>query len=146
MSKSLVNLAKLHCSALVLEDLGKISKKGKAKRYVQKSQWSFYQLETFLKYKAALLGVPILYVNPAYTSQICSRCGSINKLNGKHYKCSCGHFDHRDSNAAFNISAKGYFHDGQTVGHSASIVRHIGVPLNQRVKKAIQLESSGGAR
>jgi len=32
--------------------LGKISKKGKAKRYVQKSQWSFYQLETFIKYKA----------------------------------------------------------------------------------------------
>jgi putative transposase len=146
VSKSLVDYAKLHRSAIVLEDLGKISKKGKAKRYVQKSQWSFYQLETFIKYKAALLGIPIFYVNPAYTSQVCSRCGSINKPNGKHYKCSCGHFDHRDSNAAFNISANEWFIYEQTAGHSASVVGHIGVPPNQSSKKVVQLESSGGAR
>lgn len=146
VSRSIVDYAKLHRSAIVLENLGKISKKGKAKRYVQKSQWSFYQLETFIKYKAALLGIPIVYVNPAYTSQVCSRCGSINKPNGKHYKCSCGHFDHRDSNAAFNISANGWFFDEQTVGHSASIVGRIGGPLNQSSEKAVQLESSGGAR
>ena len=34
----------------------------------------------------------------------------------------------------------------QTVGHSASAVGHIGVPLNQSSEKAVQLESSGGAR
>ncbi len=146
VSRSIVDYAKLHRSAIVLEDLGKISKKGKAKRYVQKSQWSFYQLEVFIKYKAALLGVPIMYVNPAYTSQVCSRCGNINKINGKYYKCSCGHFDHRDTNAAFNISANAWFLDEQTVEHSASIVRHIGSPLNQRTKKVVQLESLGGAR
>jgi len=146
VSKSLVDYAKLHRSAIVLEDLGKISKKGKAKRYVQKSQWSFYQLETFIKYKAALLGIPIFYVNPAYTSQVCSRCGSINKPNGKHYKCSCGHFDHRDSNAAFNISANEWFIYEQTAGPSASVVPCIGDGLNQSSKKVVQLESSGGAR
>lgn len=146
VSRSIVDYAKSHCLAIVLEDLGKISKKGKAKRYVQKSQWSFYQLETFIKYKAALLGIPIYFVNPAYTSQVCSRCGSINKPNGKNYKCSCSHFDHRDSNAAFNISANGWFLYEQTVGHSASTVRPIGGPLNQSSKKVVQLESSGGAR
>jgi putative transposase len=88
VSRTIVDYAKLHRSVLVLEDLGQISKKGKAKKYVQKSQWSFYQLETFIKYKAALLGVPVIYVNPAYTSQICSKCGSLNKANGKHYMCS----------------------------------------------------------
>jgi len=146
VSRSVVDYAKLHSLAIVLEDLGKISKKGKAKRYVQKSQWSFYQLETFIKYKASLLGIPIYFVNPAYTSQVCSRCGSINKPNGKNYKCSCSHFDHRDSNAAFNISANGWFFYEQTVGHSASAVRHIGGPLNQSSEKVVQLESSGGAR
>jgi putative transposase len=146
VSRSVVDHAKLHRSAIVLEDLGKISKKGKAKRYVQKAQWSFYQLETFIKYKAALLGVPIFYVNPSYTSQVCSRCGSINKPNGKNYKCSCSHFDHRDSNAAFNISANGWFLYEQTVGHSASTVGHIGGPPKQSSEKAVQLESSGGAR
>lgn len=146
VSRSVVDYAKSHRLAIVLEDLGKISKKVKAKRYVQKSQWSFYQLETFVKYKASLLGIPIYFVNPAYTSQLCSRCGSINKPNGKNYKCSCSHFDHRDSNAAFNISANGWFLYEQTVGHSASAVRSIGGPLNQGSEKAVQLESSGGAR
>ncbi|MFW6173096.1 MAG: RNA-guided endonuclease InsQ/TnpB family protein [Elusimicrobiota bacterium] len=147
VSRSIVDHAKSHRSAIVLEDLGKISKKGKAKRYVQKSQWSFSQLETFIKYKAALLGVPILYVNPAYASQVCSKCGSINKPNGKNYECSsCSHFDHRDSNAAFNLSANGRFLYYQTVGHSTSAVGYIGGPLNQSSEKAVQLESSGGAR
>ena len=143
VSRAVVDYAKSHRCAIVLEDLGDIAKKGKAKRYVQKSQWSFYQLETFIKYKAPLLGVPLIYVDPAYTSQECSRCGSLNKLNGKNYKCSnCGHFDHRDANAAFNISKRG----GQTATHSVVAVRCIGDPLNQRIDKAIQLESSGGAR
>ena len=146
MSRSIVDFADKHCSAIVLEDLGKISKKGKAKRYVQKSQWSFYQLETFIKYKATLLGIPIFYVNPAYTSQVCSRCGSVNSPNGKKYRCSCSHFDHRDSNAAFNISANGWFFYEQTVGQSASAVRHIGGPLNRSSKNMVQLESSVGAR
>ncbi|OFW63457.1 MAG: hypothetical protein A2Z35_02575 [Actinobacteria bacterium RBG_19FT_COMBO_36_27] len=147
VSRSIVDLAEKHRSAIVLEDLGKISKKGKAKRYVQKSQWSFYQLETFIKYKAALLGIPIFYVNPAYTSQVCSRCGNINKPNGKLYKCSCGNLTHRDVNAAFNISANAWFLYGQTARHNASVVGYIGdSPLNQSFKKVIQLESSGGAR
>jgi len=146
ISKSIVNFADKHRSAIVLEDLGKISKKGKAKRYVQKSQWSFYQLETFIKYKAALLGIPIFFVNPAYTSQVCSRCGSINKPNGKNYKCSCGNLTHRDVNAAFNISANAWFLDEQTAEQNAYVVGRIGDPLNQSSEKAVQLESSGGAR
>jgi len=146
VSHSVVDYAKSHRLAIVLEDLGKISKKGKAKRYVQKSQWSFYQLETFIKYKASLLGIPIYFVNPAYTSQVCSRCGSINRPNGKNYKCSCTHFDHRDSNAAFNISVNGWFLYEQMAGHSASTMPFIGDGLNQSSEKAVQLESSGGAR
>ena len=143
VSRTVVDYAKLHRSAIVLEDLGEISKKGKAKRYVQKSQWSFFQLETFIKYKAALLGVPVIYVNPAYTSQECSRCGSLNKTSGKHYKCSkCGYFCHRDVNAAFNISKLG----DKTVGEKVPIVGLIDNPLNWTTVKAVELESSGGAR
>jgi transposase len=58
--------------------------------------------------EAALLGIPVIEVNPAYTSQDCSRCGQRNTPNGKSYVCEhCGHKDHRDANAAFNIGVRG---------------------------------------
>jgi len=107
VSRAVVNYACNTSSAIVLEDLGEINK-GKIKNKVQKSQWSFYQLLIFIKYKAVLAGIPVYSVNPAYTSKSCSRCGSINNVNGKRFKCAeCGHVDHRDSNAAFNIAYRG---------------------------------------
>jgi len=140
VSKTIVNLAKTHCSAIVLENLGKISKKGKAKRYVQKSQWSFHQLESFIKYKAALLGIPVYYVSSNYTSQICNKCGSINKINGKNYKCSkCGHVAHRDENAALNIRDRMI---GQG-GICKVLPGLIDNPLNRTIPALIESESLG---
>jgi putative transposase len=108
-SKTVVDYAAEHRRAIVLENLGGVRKEGsKIKRYSEKNQWAFFQLETFIKYKAALRGVPVVYVNPAYTSQMCSRCGSIHKPSGKRYECAaCGHKEHRDANAAFNIGRLG---------------------------------------
>lgn len=106
VSHAIVEHAQKHHSAIVLEDLQGI-RKGKARRYVEKSQWAFYQLEQFILYKSVLSGVPVFYVNPRNTSKGCSQCGSINNPNGKHYKCSeCGHVSHRDVNAAFNIAQR----------------------------------------
>jgi putative transposase len=108
-SRTVVDYAASHRRAVVLEDLSNVRSKGsRIRRYSEKNQWAYYQLETFIKYKAALRGVPIIYVNPAYTSQACSRCGSIHKPSGKRYNClACGHQEHRDSNAAFNIARLG---------------------------------------
>ena len=51
-----------------------------------------------------MLGVPIAYIDLKYTSQTCSRCGHIGNRNGKNFECpDCGHVEHADVNAAFNI-------------------------------------------
>ena len=106
VSKGIVDYAALYCRSIALEDLSGARKEGsKIKRYTEKGQWSYAQLETFIRYKAALRGVPVISVNPAYTSQTCTRCGSRHKPVGKLFRCgTCGHSNHRDVEAAFNIA------------------------------------------
>jgi len=110
ISRKIVNMAKDQNAALVFEDLKGICNTSKRQRKSFKYalySWSFYQLQTFVEYKSKLLGVPVLYVDPAYTSQDCSRCGARGQRNGKEFKCPvCGHVDHADVNAAFNIALR----------------------------------------
>jgi len=109
VSKTVVDYATTHCRAIVLENLSTVRTKGsKIRKYSEKNQWAYAQLETFIRYKAALRGVSVVTVDPAYTSQECCKCGHIQKPNGKKYLCAvCSHREHRDANAAFNIARRG---------------------------------------
>ena len=74
------------------------------------NNWSFFQLEQFLTYKAAAKGVGVVFVDARYTSQRCSKCGHIKKANRKYqsiFKCrKCGFSHNADLNAAKNICLK----------------------------------------
>lgn len=118
ISKILVTQAKAANQAIVLENLKGISKNVRkdAKRLSHKqrnkhSNWSFYQLRSFIQYKAAMYGVPVILINPKNTSRTCSECGYCDKANRKNqddFKClSCGHKETADLNAAKNISKLG---------------------------------------
>ncbi|WP_460808286.1 RNA-guided endonuclease InsQ/TnpB family protein [Micromonospora zhanjiangensis] len=73
--------------------------------------WSFHQLGTFLTYKARRAGIPLVQVDPRYTSQTCNRCGHRDRRNRpdqETFTCrSCGVVAHADHNAALNIAQRG---------------------------------------
>ncbi|MEU2615925.1 transposase [Micromonospora sp. NPDC007271] len=73
--------------------------------------WAFQQLGAFLVYKARRAGVPLVQVDPRYTSQTCAACGYRDKRNRpdqETFICrSCGVVAHADHNAARNIASRG---------------------------------------
>lgn len=66
---------------------------------------SFFSLQRQVEKRALERGIPVIYVNPAYTSKRCSRCGQFGRRSRKHFECPhCGFVAHADVNAAFNIA------------------------------------------
>jgi putative transposase len=61
---------------------------------------------------AAKQGKPVLPVNPRHTSQECSACHHVSKLNrdGEKFVCEqCGHIDHADTQASRTINKRAGF-------------------------------------
>jgi putative transposase len=89
--------------------------------------WSFFQFRSFLSYKALLAGVPLVAVDPAYTSQDCAECGHRDRRNRKTqatFKCvACGHAGNADVNAARNIRSRAIVMNAQSVGTGAGLAR-----------------------
>jgi putative transposase len=81
------NLVKNHCLAKSVNDA------------------SWYQFRKWLEHFGVKLGKITIAVNPAYTSQACSSCGTLVKksLSMRTHVCNCGFVLDRDWNAAINI-------------------------------------------
>ena len=110
ISRQIINFAVAnHIGVIKLETLQNIRKhcttRTRRKNNRSINSWSFYRLASFIEYKAALAGIDVVYVNPAYTSQTCPVCGCLNHADDRKYKCSCGYEGHRDIVGAVNILA-----------------------------------------
>lgn len=106
VSRKIVNLAiEEQVSVMKLEKLTNIRQTTRTSRKNAKNlhHWPFYQLQMFIAYKAALAGIEVVEVNPAYTSQTCPACGKKNKAKDRTYQCTCGYRAHRDRVGAINI-------------------------------------------
>ena len=73
--------------------------------------WSYKQVIDKLNKLSQEKGFLFELVEPAYTSQTCSKCRNIDKNNrkGQIYQCNCGLLIDADTNAAINILHRGVY-------------------------------------
>ena len=114
-SREVVNFAvQTHAATIRMEDLSDFGKDDdgnvdEKKEFVLRN-WSFYELQNMIAYKAAKYGIRVEKVKPAYTSKTCSCCGQIGFRQGVTFICEnpackqCGEKVHADYNAARNIA------------------------------------------
>jgi IS605 OrfB family transposase len=109
ISKQIVELAKRTERGIAVEELTGIRTRVRLRRKQRDDlhSWSFFQLQSYIAYKAQLHGVPVVQVDPRYTSQRCACCGHVAKANRPNqatFQCvECGFAAHADTNAAKNI-------------------------------------------
>ncbi|MFD3314105.1 RNA-guided endonuclease InsQ/TnpB family protein [Streptomyces sp. NPDC058694] len=114
IAKHVVAEAERTGRGIALEDLTGIRERVRLRKpqRVTMSSWGFAQLGQFIAYKARKAGVPVVYVDPAYTSRTCAECGHIDKANRVSqawFACrSCGFVDHADRNGSRNIRARAW--------------------------------------
>lgn len=108
ISKAIINFAlREHAAIINIEDLSGI--KDKASEFVLRN-WSYHELQSMIEQKAKRHGITVRKVNPAYSSQTCSKCGNISaeQRDKSVFQCSrekeCGFKGNADYNAAKNIS------------------------------------------
>lgn len=87
------------------------------------ANWSYYELQEMISYKAEKYGIVVKKVNPCYTSQVCSICGTLGErvdqktFNCVNPKCKANkmkdYLMNADVNAARNI-AKSTLYDDKT--------------------------------
>lgn len=106
-SRTLIEYAKKNnCGIIQMEDLKGIT--SSANRFLK--NWSYYDLQTKIEYKAKEVGIKVVYIAPRYTSRRCSKCGYIDSENrptqAKFTCLKCGFEANADYNASQNIGIK----------------------------------------
>jgi len=105
-SKYVIVMAVKHnCRTIQMEDLEGISKDN-----LFLKNWSYYDLQQKIEYKAKEIGIQVVKIEPKHTSQRCSKCGYIDKENRENqstFVCKeCEFKTNADFNAARNIATK----------------------------------------
>lgn len=108
-SRYIIDVAvKNKCGVIQMEDLS-----GIAEENTFLKNWTYYDLQQKIKYKAEEKGIKVIFIDPAYTSARCSKCGHIHRsYEKKEYRPSqeqficqvCGYKENADINAARNIA------------------------------------------
>lgn len=109
IAKKIVKKAKSTGRGIAHENLKGIRERAQLSKpsRTELNSWAFAQLFEFVGYKARLAALPVLALNPAYSSQLCPDCGTVGKQNRPSrdvFKCaSCAFEGPADLVAARNL-------------------------------------------
>jgi IS605 OrfB family transposase len=125
IAKAIVEKARTHSQGIAFEQLKGITKRVRVRKpqRIRLYSWAVADLSAKIEYKAKRAGVPLVYVDPAYTSQTCPECGHIAKANRKTrdvFVCEhCSTSGSADHIAARNISTR--------AGQSVNLLNAVGL-------------------
>jgi len=107
VSSQVINFAvKSRAATIKLEMLEGYSKEDRSNFILR--NWSYYELQEHIAYKARRNGINVVHIDPYHTSQTCSECGYYEpgqRVSQSEFKCaSCGAEMNADYNAARNIA------------------------------------------
>jgi len=106
VASAVIEFAEGHESAIVLEDLRGV-RPNKSKALNQRlSLWPRRKLHQIIEYKAAWKGIPVIKVDPRYSSRRCPICGRIpdSRMGTRtEFVCECGWHLNRHINASMNL-------------------------------------------
>lgn len=113
VSKQVVDFALQNKAKYInLEDLSSFNKNQLRDGFLL-ANWSYYQLQQYIKYKAEKYGIVVRFINPYHTSQTCSCCGHWEggqRIKQAEFICKnpeCKNYNKKinaDFNAARNIA------------------------------------------
>jgi len=111
---------------IAMENIKNIKKNTKKEKRLNKQfrskfqRWTYSKLIDRIKQSCEVGGVHCQMINPAYTSQICNKCGFVHKLNrnSEIFECrNCGYTLDADYNASLNILNLGLTQQSMVAGN-----------------------------
>lgn len=126
ISKRIVAEANKNNSMIVIGDLKGIRANDKGKVFNRKlNSFPFYRFAQFITYKASWLGIPVIKINEAYTSQICHNCRESGlRVGGRFFCTNCGHEYNADYNGAYNIMKR-------AIGYMSMVGAELAQPITR---------------
>jgi IS605 OrfB family transposase len=106
VSKEVVNFALQHRAGLI--KLAMLEGFGQDEQHVLVLRnWPYFELQNFIKYKAAIMGIKVVKVDPYRTNKTCSHCGHYeeDQRKAEGFVCkNCGAKINGDRNVAYNLA------------------------------------------
>ena len=106
VANAVLEFAEDHKSAIVLEDLRGMRPTRSKELNRRLSLWPRRKLHQIIEYKAAWKGLPVIKVDPRYSSRRCPVCGRIPDSRmgtRREFACECGWHLDRHINASMNL-------------------------------------------